>query len=90
MAEMKTQFQSRSRGEMESEWKIASNLSGGNFLFVLSEQWQILSWPWSWWRSEEIGRRSGPTLAHQNSDHCSSTSGHTMAAVDQSGTAFIQ
>ena len=30
---------------MESEWKIASNLSGGNFLFVLSEQWQILSWP---------------------------------------------
>ena len=27
MAEMKTQYQSRSRGEMESEWKIASNLS---------------------------------------------------------------
>ena len=33
---------------------------------------------------------SGPTLAHQYSDHCSSTSGHTVAAVDQSGTAFIQ
>ena len=102
MAEMKTQFQSRSRGEMESEWKIASNLSylrrqlsvcavravADSLLALVlvaerSRRAQAMA-------SEEIGRRSGPTLAHQYSDHCSSTSGHTMAAVDQSGTAFIQ
>ena len=34
LAESKTQYLSRSKGEPESEWKTASHLRGGRFLFV--------------------------------------------------------